>query len=111
MEKIDSELAKGHRVLACVSHTSDRSTGLTTHDYVTGEYTHCIVITAETSSTGGYYFIADSVYSEAYPYAVNGNKYYYGLTKALKSDIAKAVMRVEGIIPDDELCRGLVFIK
>jgi len=103
--KIDSELAAGHRILACVKHRSDDSSGVTTHNYL-GAYTHYVVICAETGDNSGKYYIADPYYSEKNSSPVNGGMYYYGLEERSKSEITQSIMS----ITDSEI-RGLVFIS
>lgn len=104
--KIDSELAAGHRVLACVKHTSDNTGSSTKHDYL-GEDTHYIVICGETGGEDGKYYIADPLYSEKSSYPVNKGIYYYGLEERSKSHMAQSIMAVNG----EYLIRGLVFIS
>lgn len=103
--KIDSELAAGHRVLACVKHRSDDSSGTTKHNYL-GSYTHYVVICGETADNRGKYYIADPYYSENNAYPANGNMYFYGLEERNKSEISQSIMSIT-----DREIRGLVFIS
>lgn len=105
IDKIDSELAAGHRIIACVRHVSNNSSGVTQHNYL-GAYTHYVVICAETGGRNGKYYIADPFYSEKTPYAINNGVYYYGLEERSKAEMSQSIMYV-----GDYLIRGIVFIS
>lgn len=111
IDEIDALLKNGHRVIACVKHESSETGTFngTIHNY-SGRYTHWIVITAETGSRTGNYYIADPLYADnandgKYT-SINGNKYYYGLEERSKSEIAKSI---QGITSNK--IAGLITVK
>lgn len=105
IDEIDALLKNGHRVIACVKHKSTARTNGMDHNYL-GAYTHWVVITAETGSRSGNYYIADPYYAEQSKYKINGNNYYYGLEKRTKTEMARSI---QGITSNK--IAGLITVK